>query len=261
MNCTQRSLGVAVVMLLVLPRCAASRVERLPSLQLTHNDLWAVVTTARELVSEANQGATLDPAEESLSFRRTPGELPLELVGPFTRQDLWRCPERLYHLEYRASPGPTAPVSHVQLYLAGDYRVLEVRGTRPEQVDAVMAALRAQLLGRRTWHGSTERMSWVMLLTGGLFCWFWWRAPKASLARAGTGPRKWPRRWVMVGGLVGASGLAFFPVDAAFPGTVLAHAPEGFRHLWYQQAYLGVVLTAAFALGLRRFGGLIPRGR
>jgi len=131
----------------------AKKIE-LPPLRMSLNQLQAILGKGVTLMKAAN-GTSLMVRDEMELGRR---ELKIKIAGNQLVTDRARIPDPFDAFEYTGATRDPAPIGRLELSFRDYSRTLSVEGESPDQVDALFAALRGELLPlSTTFGGSTFR--------------------------------------------------------------------------------------------------------
>lgn len=223
-----------------------TKTASLPPLRITYAELQTVLEKSVSLMASTNSVSSARPLSEKLRLKH--GESQIEITGHQLDGSRANLPKVATELSYTASTpsrlfrdSENAPVASVSMTFYDFDRRLTVEGTRPEQVDAVFAALKSDLLAlSSTLGGSTLRtmsgltifiLCFLILVYGSLY-WLSTRqrrlVPPILLACGGIG-----LLFVLPFELI----LAGFSVSKFDPSFATSYGPE--------LSLLGVVLTLA----------------
>lgn len=145
------------LLVLLLPAAYAEaqpsyrRTAAIPPVRLSQAELAGIVEGVQKIVTRANSEAPSD-APDRLDLSLSDGQHEISIQLPEHAGQLQRAPgtsTRLSVSFWRKN----APIAQVMIILADYSRSIEVAGTSPEQVDALMAYLETELLSYRTWIG------------------------------------------------------------------------------------------------------------
>jgi hypothetical protein len=148
-----------------------SRTVELPPLRVSFEDLQAILDKVSSLVIVANKGSS--NWEEELQLRK--GEQRIKMSGHRLEPEGAKVPRSIDSFEYTGRVSYTgrdsdeAPITHVAISFYDYKRSVSVEGRSPEQVDAMISALRDDLSKLSIPFGNFGKtfLTWPGLLFGG----------------------------------------------------------------------------------------------
>jgi hypothetical protein len=156
-----------------------------PPLRISYTELQSVLSKASTLAATANAGAQV--RREELAIKS--GVVTVTLPGHNLIQTTARVPEKIESLTYSYSAADPAKITRISIDLSDYRRTVAVEGQSPEQVDAVFAVLREDLLAVSSALGGTGIRNlgfptvWLLLTAMG-WCGANWYAKRTPLSLA-----------------------------------------------------------------------------
>jgi hypothetical protein len=140
-----------------------SKSTEFSALRVSYSAMQTLLDKAGSLSSTANGGSIPEREEVALQAR----ELKISLSGRQFLSSPAKVPDQIDSLNYSYFASRGSPITQVELDLSGYRRVLAVRGSSADQVDAVFAALSSELtaLSHPVGGGAVQSFLRVMMLT------------------------------------------------------------------------------------------------
>jgi hypothetical protein len=239
-------LGVVWLIFGITQATAAKQYQRsvdVNAVRLSYDEFQTLLEKLRSLIRAADSGipdADLRPSESlDLSHKG----ITVSFDTSFSADDLARGPAIASSVRYAFSVFRPAPISRAVLTFDDYKRSLEVVGSDPNQVDAVVAAFQEAISGSTTWWGGTSARFWMamMMIVGGF----------GIAYVAATFVSHWRRQGLtiaVVGISVMVTGFAFPYWPDLFPGALIHRYDVSF---WVQHAALiSLVGTIGTLVGL-----------
>ncbi|MFN0207655.1 MAG: hypothetical protein ACKVS6_15215 [Planctomycetota bacterium] len=154
-------MGIVAFGLAIPELCAQSdnpkftKTASLPPLQITYSELESVFDKSARFMLSSASTQPVQPCSENVRLKH--GETQVEIIGHKLQDSSIKLPEFVTDLTYTAlrDRRGTAAVSTISM-MFGDYdRRLTVEGHSPQQVDAVFASLKSDLIALSTTVGGT----------------------------------------------------------------------------------------------------------
>jgi len=119
-----------------------TKTAEIPPLRVSFGALQAVLEKTEKLISTANSG--VKPRREEVLLKA--GAVQVGIPGRTLAPPNAKVPEQVESLTYTYLAKDDLPITRIYLDFSDYRRILTVEGTAPEQVDAIFAAVREELV-------------------------------------------------------------------------------------------------------------------
>jgi len=211
----------------------------LPPIRITYLDLQSVLDKLALLMSSANVSYATRPFTEKLRLKH--GEFQVETSGHKLQGSKANLPKVATELVYTASAYPldSVPIATVSLLFYDFDRKLTVEGRSPEQVDAMFASIKSDLLalsspfGGSLFRNVSGSLVFIVCLYVTLFGSLHWLSTRQTSAVL-------PVAFALL-----SLGLLFFlPFEALFAGFSVSSFDPSFANRYGPEiSFLGLVLS------------------
>jgi hypothetical protein len=216
-----------------------SKSAELPALRVSYSELQAILDKAAALVVSANSKSAFEISREQIEIRA--GEIRMRISGHTLIEPKIRLPKSADRFTYVIDMRDRAPVTTLEMDFSGSTRSLAVHGSSAEQVDAVFAVLRDELVTMSSSVGGSVLVSFLRFILISVFAsiaivlFLWWLERR--------------RRQALVMSLVALSLvvlLAVLPIHIVLAGFLAVDGDPSFLVRYGpEKSFLGLILGLA----------------
>ncbi|MSP38974.1 MAG: hypothetical protein EXR70_10835 [Deltaproteobacteria bacterium] len=218
-----------------------TKTASLPPLRITYQELQTVLDKCAKLMLSANSAST--PGPYSATLRLKFGDAEIKIPGHQLENSGVKLPKLATEISYTASAviRNTAPVATVSILFYDWDRRLTVEGQSPEQVDALFASVKSDLLAISSPMGGSMFRGIVgfiifticfLVAWYGFFTWLVTRQPRLIIP--------------VLLACLGIAMLFVLPFDQFLAGFSVSHFDPSFASRYGSElSLLGVLLTVA----------------